>query len=151
MDSYFNLFIVIAVYLIAELAKNIMVKTKKEKYRDLIPHVCLIIGAIIALLLLYLYPKALSDSIDDPFKAFICGALSGMAATGSNQLFTRTIKFKNILSNSFGYGDCVEEETYEDEEYVEEAYDNDEYCEEEAYSNEEVIEEDSYNNEENIF
>lgn len=149
MDSYFNLFIVIAVYLIAELAKNIMVKTKKEKYRDLIPHVCLIIGAIIALLLLYLYPKALSEGIDDPIKAFICGSLSGMAATGSNQLFTRTIKFKNILSNSFEYGDCAEE-AYEGEEYVEEAYDDSE-CYEEAYSDEEIIEEDNYSNEENIF
>lgn len=109
MDSYFNLFIVIVVYIIAELAKKIMVKMEKEKYRDLIPHVCLIIGGLVAIVLLYLYPKALSDNINDPIQAFICGALSGMAATGSNQLFARTIKFKNTVSNSFEYGEYAEE------------------------------------------
>ena len=110
MDSYFNLFIVIIVYILAEMAKKIMVKMKKEKYRDLIPHVCLIIGALIAILLFYVYPKALSETIDDAIQAFICGALSGVAATGSNQLFARTIKFKNTVSNSFEYGEYTEEE-----------------------------------------
>ena len=124
MDSYFNLFIVIVVYIIAELAKKIMVKMKKEKYRDLIPHVCLIIGALIAILLFYVYPKALSESIDDGIQAFICGALSGMAATGSNQLFARTIKFKNTVSSSFEYGEYVEEETYDSEEIIEEGTSN---------------------------
>lgn len=120
MDSYFNLFIVIIVYLFAELAKKIMVKMKKEKYRDLIPHVCLIVGALIAILLFYAYPKALSEAIDDVIQAFICGALSGMAATGSNQLFARTIKFKNAISSSFEYGEYAEEETYDSGETVEE-------------------------------
>lgn len=116
MDSYFNLFIIIVIYLLAELAKKIMVKTKKEKYRDLIPHVCLIVGALIAIILLYLYPQALSEGIDNPIQAFICGALSGMAATGSNQLFARTIKFKNTVSSSFDYGEYTEEEeTYNTE------------------------------------
>lgn len=109
MDSYFNIFIVIIVYLIAELFKKIMVKKDKQKYRDLIPHICLLIGAVIAITLLYVYPQALSEDISDPIQAFICGALSGMAATGSNQLFARTIKFKNTISNSFEYGDYTEE------------------------------------------
>lgn len=112
MNSYFNLFIIIIVYMLAELSKKIMIKTNKEKYRDLIPHICLIIGAIMAIALLYLYPKALADGIDDPIQAFICGALSGMAATGSNQLFARTVKFKNTVSSSFEYSDYVEE-TYD--------------------------------------
>ena len=109
MDSYFNLFIIIIVYILAELTKKIMVKMKKEEYRDLIPHVCLIIGGLIAIVLLHFYPRALSEAIDDPIQAFICGALSGMAATGSNQLFARTVKFKNAVSNSFGYSEYTEE------------------------------------------
>ena len=120
MDTYFNLFIVIVVYLLAELTKKIMVKAKKEKYRDLIPHICLVIGALIAILLLYIYPSALSKDITDPIQAFICGALSGVAATGSNQLFARTVKFKSTVSSSFEYSDYVEEETYEDVETSEE-------------------------------
>ena len=109
MDSYFNLFIVIIVYFLAEVSKKIMVKMKKEEYRDLIPHVCLIIGGLIAIALLYLYPQALSEEISDPIQAFICGALSGMAATGSNQLFARTVKFKNTISSSFEYSEYTEE------------------------------------------
>lgn len=109
MDSYFNIFIIIIIYLLAELTKKIMVKTKKEEYRDLIPHICLIIGGLIAIILLYTYPKALSEAIDDPIQAFICGALSGVGATGSNQLFARTVKFKNTISSSFEFSEYTEE------------------------------------------
>lgn len=124
MDAYFNLFIVIVVYLLAEVIKKIMTKNKKEKYRDLLPHICLVIGALIAIILLYTYPEALSEGIDNPIQAFICGALSGVAATGSNQLFARTVKFKNTVSNSFEYSDYTEEETYEDVETSEESESN---------------------------
>ena len=119
MDAYFNLFIVIVVYFLAEIVKKIMIKSKKENYRDLLPHICLIIGAMIAILLLYVYPAALSEGIDNPIQAFICGALSGVAATGSNQLFARTVKFKNTVSNSFAYTEYTEE-SYDTEEVIEE-------------------------------
>lgn len=126
MEMYFNLFILIVVYLIAEVAKNIMTKIKKDKYRDLLPHICMLFGATLSIVLLYTYPKALSEGIDNPIQAFICGALSGVAATGSNQLFSRTVKFKKTLSSSFefdGYSDTQEEEIYnetEDIDYTEE-------------------------------
>ena len=119
MDAYFNLFIIIVVYLLAEITKKLLNKKKNAaKYRDLIPHLCLIIGAAIAILLLYVYPSALSEGIDNPIQAFICGAISGVAATGSNQLFSRTVKFKNALSNSFEYSDYSEEEASDESEEV---------------------------------
>lgn len=128
MDAYFNLFIVIVVYLIAEVSKKIMVARKKEKYRDLLPHICLVIGAIIAIILLYVYPSALSENITDPIQAFICGALSGVAATGSNQLFSRTVKFRNTISSSFTYDDDYTTEVEINENEVTNEYSGSECC-----------------------
>jgi len=110
MNAYFNLFILIVTYILAEIAKKIMVKIKAEGYRDLIPHICLLIGGLLAILLFYVYPAGLSETITDPLQAFICGALSGAAATGSNQLFARTIKFKNTVTGGFQYGDYSDSE-----------------------------------------
>ncbi len=94
-NTALNVFIVITVYIVAEIIKATVMKEggKHYEYRSILPVICMGIGGIIGVLLFVLYPVGIS--VTDGVNAFVIGALSGLAATGSNQILKQLMQFKN--------------------------------------------------------
>lgn len=94
-NTALNIFIVIAVYIIAEIIKGTVMKEggKHYEHRSILPVICMAIGGIIGVLLFVLYPVGIN--VADAVNAFVIGALSGLAATGSNQLYKHIMQFRN--------------------------------------------------------
>ena len=91
--SYIDIPVLLVVYLLMEGVKTFIFKDKNDKRRNAIPMMALFTGAVISLLIYFLWPDV-STSVN-PFNAFASGAISGTAATGSNQIYKKATNFLN--------------------------------------------------------
>lgn len=82
--------IVLMVYVVVELLKHFVLKGKASKY-TMIPVYCIVVGAVIAVLLYIFYPQGVDYS--NFLEAIASGGLSGIAATGCNQLWKQYQKY----------------------------------------------------------
>ena len=78
-------------YIIAALIRTSSLK------REFIPAIACALGAALSLTALALCPQYLPTV--HPLEAIFCGALSGLAATGSDQLWKKT---KRLIFNKYG-------------------------------------------------
>lgn len=87
--------VVIIVYALAEIIKKILLKTDEQ--RAILPAICILLGIVISVALFSIWPDAmLEKTIPD---AIITGGMSGMAATGVNQIKLQYKKFKDSTDN----------------------------------------------------
>ena len=73
--------IVIIMYLVGELYKNIFIN-KKELYR-FIPIIVTILGGIMGVIMYMIIPL---ENIENVFEALYVGLISGASSTGTNQI-----------------------------------------------------------------
>ena len=102
LSAYIDVPVLIGVYVLVELCKRIFLKT--DELRSWIPLISTILGSILSAIIFKLYPDG-SSSVNI-FNAIICGAISGSAATGCNQIYKHIKKFfttNNNESNSEDY------------------------------------------------
>lgn len=88
-ESFITPGLVILFYIFAEIAKRTFLKTDKK--RKLIPLICTSIGAILGIILFYLAPETLG--VTGIFDSIAICAISGLAATGCNQLYKQISRF----------------------------------------------------------
>lgn len=91
--TYVDIPILVIVYLLMEMVKNFIFKDKNDKRRNTIPMIALVTGAIISIGIFYIWPDV-SSSVN-VLNAFTSGAISGVAATGGNQIYKRATDFFN--------------------------------------------------------
>lgn len=89
--------IVIVIYILCEIAKKTFLKS--DEGRKLIPLICAGLGIVAAVALFFVYPEGLGAS--NVLEAITTGALSGMAATGCNQLYKKFSKFNGENTEEF--------------------------------------------------
>lgn len=82
-------FLVVFMYLFVEILKKKWILT--DKARSMLPIVCAFVGAGLACVLHYFFPYVLGTS--NYFEALTMGAVSGLSATGCNQLFKQVRAF----------------------------------------------------------
>lgn len=90
--GYLSPFIIIVIYLLAEIYKKIF--KNKPKYKTWLPIVCAVLGGLIGILIYKLYPQGIMQYADNAISAIANGAFSGLAATGCNQIYKQIKKFK---------------------------------------------------------
>ena len=88
-------FLVIFIYIIVEILK--MTCIKDDKHRMVLPLICAVIGAILAVVLYGFFPEAIGAT--NFFEAATMGASSGLAATGCNQLYKQVRAFYEGTDN----------------------------------------------------
>ena len=82
--------LVIATYILVELCKTIFLKT--DKSRKHIPLVSAIIGVACSIIIFIFWPEMIH--CNDILEAIAIGGMSGLAATGCNQLYKKYSKYK---------------------------------------------------------
>lgn len=85
--------IVIGVYVIVELIKYFWLKTDEQ--RALLPVICIMVGIAVALALYIYYPEGIN--VSNGVDAVASGGLSGIAATGCNQLWKQFQKYNGNM------------------------------------------------------
>lgn len=85
--------IVISVYAVVELVKHFWLKTDEQK--ALLPVICIIAGIIIALAIFFYYPEGIN--VSNAVDAVASGGMSGIAATGCNQLWKQFQKYSGNM------------------------------------------------------
>ncbi len=98
--------IVVTVYAVVELLKYFWLKTNNQ--RALLPVFAVISGAAIAVAIYVLYPQGLAAT--NIVEAIATGGLSGIAATGCNQLWKQYQKYSGNIE---GDGNLNENEVQE--------------------------------------
>ena len=90
--------IVVIVYIIIELLKRFVTKTDKQQ--DMLPFAGVILGALIAIAVYFLDSNgALGIEVgDNLLTAVITGAVSGLVATGGNQVYK---KIRRLLDDDY--------------------------------------------------
>ena len=89
--AYVDIPILLIVYLLMEGLKTFVFKNKDDKRRNMIPTIALFTGAIISIAIYFIWPN-MSNSVN-PLNAFTSGAISGVVATGSNQIYKKATRF----------------------------------------------------------
>lgn len=90
--GYLSPFIIIVIYIIAEIYKRVF--AKKAVYKNWLPIICAVIGGIMGFLIYKFYPQGIVQYADNAIGAIGNGAFSGLAATGCNQIYKQIKKFK---------------------------------------------------------
>ena len=90
-----TVFIVLTVYCLIELLKKFVFKEDIKK-KTLLPVCCIGLGALIALIIYAVYPQGINAG--NLIEAVGNGGMSGLAATGTNQLWKQFQKY----SGGFG-------------------------------------------------
>ena len=85
-------FIILTVYVLAEFGKVFIFTT--DNRRKLLPATAAVIGGVLAVLLFFFIPGAMTN-FDNVVEACTSGMASGLAATGCNQVYKQ---FKAYLS-----------------------------------------------------
>lgn len=92
--------IVLVIYCLVEVAKKFWLK--EDKQRTMLPVICIAGGAIIALLLYFFYPQG--GQYTNAVEAVASGGLSGIAATGCNQLWKQFQKYSGNATDDTPVG-----------------------------------------------
>lgn len=90
MTAYIDIPIMVIVYFLVEGIKRFIIK-EDDKKRSLLPVIAALLGSIVSILV-YLYWPSVTTSFN-VLNAFASGAVSGTAATGSNQIYKQLMKF----------------------------------------------------------
>ena len=96
--GYLSPFIIIVIYIIAEIYKRVF--AKKAAYKNWLPIICAVLGGIMGFLIYKFYPQGIVQYADNAIGAIGNGAFSGLAATGCNQIYKQIKKFKLELFES---------------------------------------------------
>ena len=91
LSAYIDIPILIAVYILIEIGKKIVFKT--DEARSFIPIAAPVIGSVLSIIVFLVWPDMSTNT--NVVNAFACGAVSGAAATGSNQIYKQISKFFN--------------------------------------------------------
>lgn len=89
ISAFVDIPIMVIVYFFVYLIRKFITKTDKQ--RRFLPIIAACIGIIVSLSI-YLFWPSISTSING-LNAFASGAISGTAATGSNQIYKQMMKF----------------------------------------------------------
>ena len=90
ISAYIDIPILVIVYVVMEIFKRTFMR-ERDDIRRLIPLIALFLGATISILIFYIWPE-LSTNVNG-LNAFASGAVSGTAATGSNQVYKQISNF----------------------------------------------------------
>ena len=93
ISAYIDIPILVIVYVIMEISKRTFMRGRDD-LRRLIPLIALFLGSAISMLIFYIWPE-LSTNVNG-LNAFASGAVSGTAATGSNQVYKQISRFFTI-------------------------------------------------------
>lgn len=100
ISAYIDIPILILTYFLVEFVKRKLLKTDKQ--RDLLPAIAAITGAAISMLIFVVWPSVSTNV--NLLNAFASGAISGSAATGSNEIYKRITRFFTVTTTS----DCCD-------------------------------------------
>ena len=84
--------IVVFMYLLAEILKRTILKN--SDLVAILPFLCGLCGAIIAVILYYVDPSILG--VNDMLSSVVTGACSGLVATGANQVYKQFYKLTSV-------------------------------------------------------
>lgn len=96
ITSYIDIPITVITYFIVELLKRKLLK--RDKQRTMLPIVAAITGAAISIMIFVVWPTISSNV--NVLNAFSSGAISGAAATGTNQIYKQLARFFTISNEN---------------------------------------------------
>ena len=105
ISAYIDIPIVVLTYFIVEFIKRKLLKNDKQ--RSFLPAIAACTGALLSMSI-FIFIPSISTSVN-LFNAFASGAISGSAATGSNQLYKQITKFFTVTDDDCSCecnGDC---------------------------------------------
>lgn len=107
ISAYIDIPILVITYFIVEIIKRKILKTDKQ--RSMLPIIAAITGSVISIFIFIVLPS-LSTNIN-LLNAFASGAISGSAATGSNQIYKQITKFFTVTTEEAACNcDCCNKE-----------------------------------------
>lgn len=92
ISAYIDIPILVLTYFIVEVIKRKILKTDKQ--RSFLPTIAAITGAILSMLI-FIFIPSISTNVN-LLNAFASGAISGSAATGSNQIYKQITRFFTV-------------------------------------------------------
>lgn len=109
ISAYIDIPILVLTYFIVEVIKRKLLKTDKQ--RSLLPAIAAGTGALLSMLI-FIFIPSISTNVN-LFNAFASGAISGSAATGSNQIYKQITKFFTVTPEEVSCqcnGDCCNQD-----------------------------------------
>lgn len=88
LSCFIDIPILVIVYILVFLIRKFAIKNKK--YNNLLPIAAASIGVVISIVIFTFFPTVSNSS--NALNAFTSGFISGMAATGSNQIYKQISK-----------------------------------------------------------
>lgn len=107
ISAYIDIPILVLTYFFVLFIKKKVLKTDKQ--RDLLPVIAACTGALISMLI-FIFIPSISTNVN-LFNAFASGAISGSAATGSNEIYKRITRFFTVTPEEASCqcnGDCCD-------------------------------------------
>lgn len=95
LASFIDIPIVVIIYIIVYITRKFIIKNKK--YNSLLPILAASLGVVISIVIFTFFPNVSSST--NALQAFTSGFISGMGATGSNQIYKQ-------ISRCFSYDSC---------------------------------------------
>ena len=92
ISAYIDIPILVLTYFIVEIIKRTLLKDDKK--RAFLPTIAAGTGALLSMLI-FIFIPSISTNVN-LFNAFASGAISGSAATGSNQIYKQITKFFTV-------------------------------------------------------
>lgn len=90
--------IIVVVYLILEVYKSII--KGNEKAKNFIPLIAAVLGGALGVLLYFVFPTIINT--DNVINAIVTGVVSGLGATGTNQVVKQLQKLLEGVKNGTG-------------------------------------------------
>lgn len=95
ISAYVDIPIMVIVYFFVEIIKRVFLKTDRQ--RSMIPVIAAATGAVISILIFIIWPMVSTNV--SVLNAFASGAISGSAATGSNQIYKQITRFFTVTDD----------------------------------------------------
>lgn len=107
ISAYIDIPILVLTYFIVEIVKRKLLKDDKK--RAFLPTIAACTGALLSMLI-FIFIPSISTNVN-LFNAFASGAISGSAATGSNQIYKQITRFFTVTPEEASCkcnGDCCD-------------------------------------------
>lgn len=102
ISAYIDVPILVITYFFVEIIKRKLIKSDRQ--RSLLPIISAATGAIISMVIFVVWPSVSTNV--NLLNAFASGAISGSAATGSNQIYKQITKFFTVTTNECSCDNC---------------------------------------------
>lgn len=102
ISAYIDIPILVITYFFVELVKRKFIKSDRQ--RSLLPIISAATGAVISMIIFVVWPS-ISTNVN-LLNAFASGAISGSAATGSNQIYKQITRFFTVTSDECSCDNC---------------------------------------------